>query len=193
MENIVPPPLRLDRIDEIPLFGDGKGRRGQAELLRIEKPADLLHPPEVVTPLLSLTIGIFRGIESPLRRTQVAKAIVEDFPDRPGMGFIAGGLKRFREGHRQKGLIVEHLLEVGHEPLRVGAVAVKAMTQLIEDPPLAHRGKGLIRHPERIRRTGPPPVAEQKNDLMGHGELRGVAESAADIVKLSLKLLKSSV
>ena len=106
------------------------------------------------------------------------------------MGFISGCLKRLREGHRQEGLIVEHLLEVGNEPLPVGAVAVKAMTQLIEDPPLTHRGKGPVRHPERIRGTGPLPVPEQKNDLMGHGKLRCVAESAVCIVKLSLKLRK---
>ncbi len=51
------------------------------------------------------------------------------------MGFIAGRLKGLRVGQGQEGLIVEHLLEMGNEPLPVGAVAVEAKAELVADPP----------------------------------------------------------
>ena len=55
------------------------------------------------------------------------------------MVLIAGCLKRLREGQHSKGLVVEHLLEVGNEPLPVRAVAVETVAELIEDPAPAHR------------------------------------------------------
>ena len=103
---------------------------------------------------------------------------------------IASRLRGFHTGQNTEGLVVEHLLEVRNEPLPVGAVAVETAAELVEDPAPAHRPEGFLRHPNRLPPTGPLTMPEQKEQLLGHRELRGSAKPAELRIELSPKLRK---
>jgi len=81
-------------------------------------------------------------------------------------------------------VVVEHLLEVGHEPLAVDRVAVEAAPELIVDAAASHPGERVAHHLERARVPGAPPHPEHR--LPGHrlGELRRLTEAAVALVEL---------
>ena len=59
-------------------------------------------------------------------------------------------------------VVVEHLLEVRHQPVRVGAVAREAAAQLVVDAAVGHPVEGRGHHAQRRRVPGAVPGAEQE-------------------------------
>jgi hypothetical protein len=191
MEDVQPRLLPRHGIREIPPLRKTEDLRCEAGLLRIEEAADLIRSPEIETPLLPFAVGVLGGVKSLFGRVQVAQHVFQHLPHGSGVLPVAARPEGLRGSQDAEGLVVEHLLEVGNKPLPVGAVAVETVAELIEDPAPAHRPEGLLGHPNRLSFAGPLPVPEQKDQLMGHRELRGGAESAELRIELSVKLCES--
>ena len=82
---------------------------------------------------------------------------------------------------RQLRVVVEHLLEVGHRPGGVDAVAVEAAAQLVADAPAQHPVEAETGQPGRRpggRVGAREAVAQEQLEGGGMGELGGVAEAA---------------
>jgi len=81
----------------------------------------------------------------------------------------------------QDRVVVEHFLEVGHQPLRIHAVAVETAADVIVD--------ASVRHAPQCERGGvpcllTPLVAHAEEELQEHGlgKLRRTAEAAVSPV-----------
>ena len=75
-------------------------------------------------------------------------------------------------------VVVQHLLEVRHQPVRVGAVAGEAAAELVVDAAIGHGVQRARHHRQDRRVAGSAPGSEQ--ELEGHRrrELRRAAEPA---------------
>jgi hypothetical protein len=92
---------------------------------------------------------------------------------------------RLRVDAQQLALVVEHLLEVRDQPVRVGAVAVKAPAELIVDAPASHavqRENDLLERPRRcaVDRLG----QEDRLQVRGRRKLGRAPEAAVGAVRL---------
>ena len=67
---------------------------------------------------------------------------------------VAGHLERFAIRQRHDRLIVEHLLEMGQQPLPVGGIAVETVTDMIVDPSAAHLPQGMLHHLQHVMIPG---------------------------------------
>src|SRR5438132_1421771 len=70
----------------------------------------------------------------------------QGFLDDVAVEWVLGGLVRLQIGDGQEGVVVEHLLEVGHQPALVGAVAGEASPQVVVDAAHRHAVQGVRGH-----------------------------------------------
>ena len=81
-----------------------------------------------------------------MRTRQIALHIVKNPPRHPREHLAAGRLFRLEIIQGDLGLIVEHFLEMRHEPLLVDRVPVEAAAQMVVQPALGHFLQGVPRH-----------------------------------------------
>jgi len=93
----------------------------------------------------------------------------------PGVALVAGRLPGLQRAGRKLRLVVEHLLEVGHEPLVVHRVAVEPSADMVVDPPPGHRAQGAPDHPGRLS-PGLAPGALERRATQQEGEARRPGE-----------------
>ena len=145
--------------------------------------ADLGGGPDEVPPLDALGVGVLRRGEATPREEHLAGQVVEGGLDRAPVGDVAAELMGVEVDGGELGVVVEHLLEVGHGPAGVDAVAMEAAPELVEDAPAQHPIQGG----EGRRRRGVRPgeaVAQEQLDRRGMGELGSAAEAAAPGIAL---------
>ena len=87
-----------------------------------------------------------------LRRGHLAEHVVERGPHHPGEVGAPRHLPGLGVGEGEQRVVVEHLLEVGHQPELVDRVAVEAAADLVVDPAGGHPLERVDRHLERARR-----------------------------------------
>ena len=109
----------------------------------------------------------------------MAQNIVEDAAGGGRKLFPSGGEQSVEIDGADQGLVVEHLLEVRHQPLRVGGVAVEAAAEMIVDSAARHFFERQL-HDSQQRRVVFHPVFAQKQ-FHGHawGEFVRAARKAA--------------
>ena len=71
-------------------------------------------------------------------------------------------------------LIVEHLLEVRHEPALIRRIPVESEPHMVVYASLPHRFKGSLDHREGEAVVAAVSVAQQETDIVRHGELRRI-------------------
>ena len=128
-QDVAPLPIALGA----DVISGGEGGRVLAQ-----QRGDLLGAPDIEAPFLALGIGVERGGES-LADLHLAH--------QPGEGLLrAGGVDRRRrlgvaerEQFEDLRVVVEHLLEVRHEPDGVGRIAREAAAEMIVDAARAQR------------------------------------------------------
>jgi hypothetical protein len=81
-------------------------------------------------------------------------------------------------GAGEKGVVVEHLLKMGHEPTLVDSVAVEAPADLVADAAASHPAQRVRRHLQRQLVLRPVVAAEEPLDGLRLREL-GSASPAA--------------
>ena len=70
-------------------------------------------------------VGVLSRVEAAQRVGHLAQHVVERLPDDPAVAWLARHLPRVQVGARELGVVVEHLLEVRHQPDVVHGVAVE--------------------------------------------------------------------
>ena len=113
--------------------------------------ANFLRRPDEEFPLHPFGVGIGCGIEPALGRRHFLQNIVEGFTGHATVVLISGHLKRFDIDARQQGVVVQHLLEMRHQPPFVGRIAREAAPDLIVDPAGRHGIQRGTDHRERMR------------------------------------------
>ncbi len=172
-------PLEVPAWRDVEPGGDGIDHPGVVDA---DSLGDESGGPDVEFPLHPLGVGVLGGVHPSFGGGQVTGNVGDDpVHDLPVPG-IAGHLPAVEEGAEQARLVVEHLLEVGDQPLGVGCVAGEAAAEVVVDAPGGHgvegaHGHGLGRSPT-LGATGPQRLAQGDVDQRRLGELGRATESA---------------
>ena len=138
---------------------------------------DLLGAPDEEAALLPLRVGVGGRVEAPLGRGHLPQQIVQGLAQHPGEVRPPGHLPGLGVGHRQQGVVVEHLLEVGDQPALVGRVAVEPAADLIVEAAGRHLLEGAGGH---LQRLGVAGAAVAPAAAGARGCWRGTSAPAAD-------------
>ncbi len=129
-------------------------RSKERRILGAEHVFDLGERPDVELPLLALRIGVERRRERALRGGHLAGKPRDRLGGALAEQRHAGHRVRHREQFQELRVVVEHLLEVRHEPALVDRVARKAAAEVIVDPALADALERQQHAREKRRRRG---------------------------------------
>ena len=169
--------VRSVRVVEVTRLPQGEKANCHIRIPGAKPLPELVHGPEVEPPLLPLAVGILGRIEPPPGGGQVPCHILRHLPDGAPVVLIPGGTVGLGVGHHEQGLIVEHLLEVGHQPFPIRGIPVEPVPDLVVHAAVPHPVKGQLRHVPGPRLPGPLPVPEEEQQMVRCGELRFPAES----------------
>ena len=142
-----------------------------------ERLAHLLDAPDVELALDALRVRVEGGEEAALGAAHLAQRPVERLLAYRAEQRLAGHLPAVQVRAREQGVVVEHLLEVGDEPVGVHRVAREAAAHLVVHAARGHRAQRLGGH---VRLA----AAQQELEGRGGRELRGAAEAAVRHVVL---------
>ena len=84
-------------------------------------------------------VGVLARGERAVLGRQLAQHVVEGGPGDVAVARVAGEAPGVDVDPGELGVVVEHLLEVRHEPLGVGRVAVEPAAELVAHPAVGHR------------------------------------------------------
>src|SRR5580698_3541953 len=102
--------------------------------------------PNVELALHPFTVGILRRIKSTFGTSHVAQYVIASATRDVGIKRITRDLIRIDVTRNELRLIVEHLLEMRHEPSLIDTVPMKTAAKLIEQSAFAHHPEGVQRH-----------------------------------------------
>ena len=140
----------------------------------------LLAGPDVGQALHPVGVGIEGGGEAALRpcagRAAGTRAVSSTTRRASGSSRRAPPVQ---VGAEQQSVVVQHLLEVRDDPVRVDGVAGEAARELVVDPAPGHRLEGCRRHRQRGRVTCPGVVAQQPLEDHRRRELGRASETAS--------------
>ena len=103
-------------------------------------------------------VGVEGRVERALGRREVAQHEVEGLGDHAEIVVAPAVLPRVQIGPGQQGLVGEHLLEVGDEPVGVGGVAAEPADEMVVDAAGRHGVERAQGHVPGVRGVGAAPV-----------------------------------
>ena len=143
-----------------------------------QRGANLIGRPDVELALFSLAVGVVAAIEAAPLVAHLAPHEVERLLDHAPVERLARHLPGVEIDAGQQGVVIEHLLEVGHEPALVGRIAGEAAAKLVIEAAVGHRLQRALGHVERHAVAAPGVDAQQELQRHRRRELGGAAEAA---------------
>ncbi len=163
-------------------FGHGVDHGRVAGTALGDRPGHLVRGPHVEAALVAVGVGVLGRVHPPLGGRQVAVDVPDDLVHDHQVVLPLRDLPGVEVGAQQGGLVVEHLLEVGDQPLVVGRVAGEPAPEVVVDPAGGHGVQRGQSHPLGTVPVGPTPVAqgvmERQVHQHGLGELGRSTEPA---------------
>ena len=191
---------------EIPLGGDVVVLREEGRIVRPDGVRDLLGRPDVELALLAFRVGVERGAERATLGGHLAREPLHSFPRAGLEQRIAGTPMRQRQQFEKLRIVVEHLLEMRHQPALVDRVAREAAAEMVVDAALADPLErdldcrevarplpSLPRLRGRVREGGSLPGPPQKFEQHRLREFRRAANAAVHGVDQAAELLRRAV
>ena len=162
------------------------GRHGK--FFRREQCLQLGFRPAVELPLLALAVRVLGRIEPALGMRHVAPHVTQHIAHDLGMTGVTADEVGVEVELHELGVVVEHLLEVRHQPPGIDRVTREAAAQLIVDAARRHLVAGVQHHPHRLLIVMPRAVAQQEARMTGRGKFRRTTEPAVDRIVALLQL-----
>ena len=169
---------------EVALLGHAPGLLGELGVLGREHRAQLRGRPRERRALDAVGVGVLRRGEAAVLERELAQQVVEDALGDLAPLLVAGHLPGRQVRAREQRVVVEHLLEVRHEPDRVDRVAVEAAAELVVDAAVGHAPQRAQRHRERLLAAAAAVHAEQEREHRVRRELGRAPEAAVALVVL---------
>ncbi len=167
---------------EVAGFGDIVDPAEQLAQLGAQDRLNLRRRPEEVLAFLSFAVGVLGSVKGPARRRHLPAQISDRLLDHLPEPVVARQAPPVQVEPDEQRVVVEHLLEVRHQPAGVHRIAVEAATQVIVEPAGRHLPERMNHQIERIPILGPVVVAQQEIQRRRRRELRPVAEAPVDRV-----------
>ena len=185
--------VRASRPAGVSGLPDPEGQGCDLRLLGAQRPVEFAPRPEIELALFAFAVGVLGREEAACRGGEVPQDVVRDLGRRASELVPAGRREGLGVDLGQEGLVVEHLFEMGDEPIGVGRIAMEAEAEVVEDAAAAHGLEGLSGHAQGLAVAGPLPVSQQKADVVGEGELGRAAETTPGSVEIRRQLAESLV
>src|SRR6185437_10617250 len=131
---------------EVTLGGDVEITLGDSAQLLTEHRSHFIGRPDEELALFALAIRVLSRVEAALGTGHLAQYVVENLArhrQELGLAERAAGVEI---EPRQQRVVVEHLLEVWHQPSVVNTVAMESAAELVVDAALGHPGQRLTYH-----------------------------------------------
>ena len=125
-------------------------------------------------PFDAVRVGVLRGGEPAVGEAQLAEDVVERLLDNRAVASLACDHPCVEVRRGEQRVVVEHLLEVRHEPAVVDGVAMKAAADEVVHGTRGHPVERL--HDHRVRSVGVAP--KQELERRGGWELRRSTKAA---------------
>jgi hypothetical protein len=178
---------------EVALLGHVPVAADEIQVARLDEPRHLVPAPNEVLPLLALAVGVRRRVERTLGMAEAGDHVVErlldDAPPVAGSSYLI----RLEIHARNLRVVVEHLLEVRHEPARVDGVAVEAAADVVVDAAGRHTAGGQRDGIEERRVLRDPVAPEEELEHGGVWELGCAPETTLIVIDVSEKRLGRSL
>jgi len=172
-----------------PLVHPPVSESGSRHLRVIEGGRDLLWGPHEELALDSFGVGVLGGEEAARGMRHLAEDIVERlFAHAPVLGVVRGE-PAVQVERGELGIIIEHLLEVRHQPLPVHRIAMEAAADLIVHAAAGHLGQGEVGHVLRLHDARALPVAQEEFPVHGLGKLGRAPRASLPRVELARQSL----
>ena len=166
-------------------FGHVVGVGEERGLLGTEDRPDLVGGPDIGGALLAVGVGVLAGREGAARHGHLAQQVVERGLDDLAVARLSGDLPGVQVGARELGVVVEHLLEMRHEPDRIGRVAGEATAELVVDASRSHGVERPSRHRHRLEVAGAHETTEEVLDGHRRRELgRSTPAASGEVERL---------
>ena len=163
---------------KLPSRGDVVVPREERRLVLADGVRDLVQRPDVEFPLLAFAVGIERGGEGALLGRHLAREPADGLLRARAEQRIAGTLMRERQQLQQLRIVVEHLLEMRHQPALVDRIAGKPAAEMIVDAALADALERDLDRGEVALLAGALPCPPQKFEHHAIGKFRRAADAA---------------
>ena len=149
--------------------------REKRSIFRPQHRLDVGQRPDVELSLFALRIGVQGRVERALPAGHLPRepthSLLGPFP----VQHLSGAAPGERQQVEKLGIVVEHLLEMRHQPLVVDRIARIAAAEMVVDAALADLGQGQVHDVEEAPLPGPqsgPP------ELLEHRALRKFRRAA---------------
>ena len=159
------------------------GAREELGITRAQDLFDLGARPHIELAFLAFGVGVEGSRERAVRRRHLAGEPADGFVGALAIEIVAGAQMREREQLEKLGVVVEHLLEMRHQPALVDRVAREAAAEMVVDAALAHMGEGELDELEEARLVAPLPGAPQKLEHRALRKFRRAAEPTIDVIE----------
>ena len=156
-----------------------------------QRPGQFIGGQHVIFPLCALAVRVLAAAKAALGAGQFPQHIVQRAADDLRIKGTAGMLECLRVGQRQQGVVVEHFFKVGNQPAFIGGVPGEPAAHMVEQPAPVHGVQSLQRHLPGVTVPGEAGITQQKNQVMGCGELGRRAKPAPLRIKALDKLNNS--
>ena len=173
-------------------------RCDDAKPLRADGCLDLGWRPDVELPFLALGICVERRVEAASGILHIAQHPGGRFARDASVQRLACRRMRFAIEREQRGIVVEHFLEVRYAPIAIDGVAKETTSELVVEPAFGHGSQRASDHPQRVevgrlRRGCASPLRQQELEIARVRKLRGLAEAARLGVEALLERLPCSL
>ena len=147
---------------------------GLLEQIRVSSQSlvDFVHGPDVVQTFDRIGFGVQRGVIPAARVQHVRQQEVKELFGSFAVSGVVRGTKGLSVDAGQLSVVVQHFLEMWHQPATVCAVAMKTATQMITDAARRHRVQRVIQHTFGFRVLPLADLVLQQAQYDGHGKLR---------------------
>ena len=143
----------------------------------------LLRSPNIELPFLAFAVGVLGAVEPAKRVGHVAEHVVERLADDAEVVFPLGLLPGVEITAGQHGIVVQHFLEVRHEPLGIDAIAMESAAEMVVDAACRHVIERDDDHLQQRFVPRSPPASQQEVEVRGVGKLGRGAETAQAVVE----------
>ena len=144
---------------------------------------DLTWGPDERQSLLPIRVGVLPRGEPALGQGQLAVHVPQRRARHVGVLRVVRRHGRVRVRAGQQCVVVEHLLEVRHEPVTVDGVAMEAPADLVADAAVGHAVEREARHVLPVAAASAIVTAEQEWEDRTRRELRRTAEATVHLIE----------